>query len=81
MKSTSASSLLPALVALLLAGNARAQDSDDSAPFANSRTAPAPFAVAPSSGFGAIGQWVLTMRTTADAAASSTCTRGATAGS
>ena len=68
MKSIPASSLLLALllVAPLLAGDARAQDSDDSAPFASNKTAPAPFAVAPSSGFGAIGQWVLTMRTTAD---------------
>lgn len=54
------------LLALLLAGSARAQDTDDSAPFAANKTTPAPFAVAPSSGFGAIGQWVLTMRTTED---------------
>jgi hypothetical protein len=39
---------------------------DDSAPFANSSKSPAPFAASPSSGFGAIGQWVLSMRTTQD---------------
>ena len=65
MKSFRASSVMLALVALLAASNARAQD-DDSAPFANNKTSPAPFAIAPSSGFGAIGQWVLTMRTTQD---------------
>jgi hypothetical protein len=67
MKSIHVSSLLLALpLAALLTGDARAQDTDDSAPFANNKAAPAPFAVAPSSGFGAIGQWVLTMRTTQD---------------
>ena len=69
MKSIPAASLLLALVALPLAAGATARaadETDDSAPFANTRTSPAPFAVAPSSGFGAIGQWVLTMRTTAD---------------
>ena len=66
MKSILASWLSLALVAFVLAGDARAQDSDDSAPFANNKTAPAPFSVAPASGFGAIGQWVLTMKTTGD---------------
>ena len=67
MKSIHVSSLVLALLlASPLTGSARAQDTDDSAPFASNRTSPAPFAVAPSSGFGAIGQWVLTMRTTGD---------------
>jgi hypothetical protein len=66
MKSIHASSLLLSLLLASLTGSARAQDTDDSAPFANNKTSAAPFAVAPSSGFGAIGQWVLTMRTTAD---------------
>ena len=72
MKSIFAASLLLTLVALTLAGPGAAYaaddtSSDDSAPFANNtKTAPAPFAVAPSSGFGAMDQWVLTMRTTSD---------------
>ena len=66
MKSIHASSLLLSLLLASLTSRARAQDTDDSAPFANNKTSAAPFAVAPSSGFGAIGQWVLTMRTTPD---------------
>ena len=58
----------------LLAGTAGAQanaaeesSSEDSAPFAGSANkAPAPFAASPSAGFAAIGQWVLTMKTTGD---------------
>lgn len=56
------------LLTSVLAGNARAAEetsTDDIAPFAASKT-PAPFAAAPSAGFGAIGQWVLSMRTTPD---------------
>ena len=61
-----------ALAILAETGSARAAEettsSEDSAPFAgggNSK-APAPFAASPSAGFAAVGQWVLTMRTTGD---------------
>jgi hypothetical protein len=61
-----------ALAALTAAGAATANaaeetTSDDSAPFAGGpRKEPAPFSASPSAGFGAIGQWVLTMRTAGD---------------
>lgn len=43
--------------------------STDDAPFAgNKSSSPAPFAASPSAGFGAMGQWVLSMRTTSDSA-------------
>ena len=52
----------------LAAGSARAaeESSSDEAPFANSSKGPAPFAASPSAGFGAMNQWVLTLRTTND---------------
>ena len=51
----------------LAAGGARAaEESTEEAPFANSSKGPAPFAASPSAGFGAIGQWALSLRTTDD---------------
>ena len=63
--------ILACLVVLLLSSvNARAaeESSSEEAPFAGggNKTAPAPFAASPSAGFAALGQWVLTMRTTDD---------------
>ena len=61
-----------ALVLLAATAGAKANaaeesSSEDSAPFAGSANkGPAPFAASPSAGFGAIGQWVLTMKTTGD---------------
>jgi hypothetical protein len=59
-----------ALATLFAAASANAAEessSEDSAPFAGSTNkGPAPFAASPSAGFGAIGQWVLTMKTTGD---------------
>jgi hypothetical protein len=57
------------LLALPSAANARGADdpSTEDAPFAGNKTeAPAPFAASPSAGFGPIGQWVLSLRTTGD---------------
>ena len=58
------------LLAATAGANANAAEessSEDSAPFAGSASkGPAPFAASPSAGFGAIGQWVLTMKTTGD---------------
>jgi hypothetical protein len=57
------------LVGVLLAtSSARAaeESSSEDAPFANSSKSPAPFATSPSAGFGAMNQWVLTLRTTPD---------------
>ena len=58
------------LLAATAGANANAAEessSEDSAPFAGSANkGPAPFAASPSAGFGAIGQWVLTMKTTGD---------------
>jgi hypothetical protein len=54
---------------LLVSVNARAaeESSSDDAPFAGGGgKSPAPFAVSPSAGFAATGQWVLTLRTTND---------------
>jgi hypothetical protein len=64
-------SILACTLGLLGAtANARVAEessSDDSAPFASgANKGPAPFASSPSSGFAAVGQWVLTMRTTGD---------------
>jgi hypothetical protein len=68
--------LREAIVACLLIGissTAYAAGADDpsteDAPFAgsaNKSSSPAPFAASPSAGFGAMGQWVLSMRTTGD---------------
>jgi hypothetical protein len=58
---------LAVLAATATAHAAEEASSDDSAPFAGSASkGPAPFAASPSAGFGAIGQWVLTMKTTGD---------------
>jgi len=57
------------LGALLASTGARAaeESSSDDAPFAGSSSkSPAPFAASPSAGFAAMGQWVVTMRTTSD---------------
>jgi len=54
---------------LLASVDARAaeESSSDEAPFAGGGgKGPAPFAVSPSAGFAAMGQWVLTLRTTND---------------
>jgi hypothetical protein len=49
------------------ANAAEESSSEDGAPFAGSQNkGPAPFAASPSAGFGAIGQWVLSMKTTGD---------------
>jgi hypothetical protein len=49
------------------ANAAEESSSEDSAPFAGSANkGAAPFAASPSAGFGAIGQWVLSMKTTGD---------------
>ena len=67
-----ASTIIALTFALLAtaAGGARAAEessSDDSAPFAGGAAkGPAPFAASPSAGFAAVGQWVLTMKTTGD---------------
>jgi len=61
-------------IALLSGATAHARGADDpsteDAPFAGTGTAnksgPAPFATSPSAGFGAVGQWVLAMRTGGD---------------
>ena len=59
-----------ALLAATAGANANAAEessSEDSAPFAgNTNKGPAPFASSPSAGFAAVGQWVLTMKTTGD---------------
>jgi hypothetical protein len=61
-----------AIAVLLATAEARAAEesssSEDSAPFAGGggNKGPAPFAASPSAGFAAIGQWVLTMKTTDD---------------
>lgn len=58
------------LLALPSAANAKGADdpSTEDAPFAGrgSEQTPAPFAASPSAGFGPIGQWVLSLRTTGD---------------
>jgi hypothetical protein len=55
------------LIATTNASAAEESSSDDSAPFAGtSSKSPAPFASSPSAGFAAMGQWVLTMKTTPD---------------
>ena len=66
-----ASTIIALTFALLTAsGGARAAEeasSDDGAPFAGGAAkGPAPFAASPSAGFAAVGQWVLTMKTTGD---------------
>jgi hypothetical protein len=60
-------------LALLSAATASARGADDpsteDAPFAGgggNKGGPAPFAASPSAGFAAIGQWVLSLRTTGD---------------
>jgi len=60
---------LACLLGITLAtGSARAaeESSSEEAPFANSSKGPAPFAVSPSAGFAAIGQWAISFRTTDD---------------
>ena len=66
--------ILTCVAALVLASSATAyaKGADDpstkDAPFAGNTksSSPAPFAASPSAGFAAMGQWVLTMRTTGD---------------
>jgi hypothetical protein len=60
-------------LALLTAATANAKGADDpsteDAPFAaagSNKGGPAPFAASPSAGFAAMGQWVLTMKTSGD---------------
>jgi len=69
----SRTTLLAFTLVLLPAATATAKGADDpsteDAPFAgggNKAQAPAPFAAAPSAGFAAVGQWVLSLRTTGD---------------
>ena len=59
---------LACLFAVLLAttGARAAEESSEEAPFAHTSKGPAPFAASPSAGFAAMGQWVLTLRTTSD---------------
>ena len=62
---------MPARSACSSTANANARAADDpsteDAPFAGSgNKSPAPFAASPSAGFAAMGQWVLSMRTTGD---------------
>lgn len=57
------------LLASVVSANARAAEepSSEDAPFAGTAgKGPAPFATSPSAGFAAVGQWVLTMKTTDD---------------
>jgi len=66
--------VLISLIAIIpvLAPTARAraaeETSSEEAPFAGggNKSAPAPFSASPSAGFGAIGQWVVSLRTTGD---------------
>jgi hypothetical protein len=61
--------ILACVVVLLSSVSARAEESSsEEAPFAGggNKTAPAPFAASPSAGFAALGQWVLSLRTTDD---------------
>jgi len=64
--------ILACLFVLLPSAASAAKGADDpsteDAPFASNTTkaGPAPFAASPSAGFAAMGQWVLTMRTTGD---------------
>jgi len=61
--------LLLALPATANAARGADDPSTEDAPFAgrgNKAETPAPFAASPSAGFGAIGQWVLSIRTTGD---------------
>jgi hypothetical protein len=59
-------------IVLLSAATANAKGADDpsteDAPFASggNKSGPAPFAASPSAGFAALGQWVLSLRTTDD---------------
>ena len=72
-RKSSRKSILTCALVLLAAtagANANAAEesaSEDSAPFAGSTNkGPAPFASSPSAGFAAMGQWVVTMKTTGD---------------
>jgi hypothetical protein len=67
----SRTTILACSIALLASATANARGADDpsteDAPFAGTGTkAPAPFAASPSAGFAAVGQWVLSLRTTGD---------------
>jgi len=61
-------SLIFALLAATASARAAEESSSEEAPFAGGggKSVPTPFAASPSAGFGAIGQWVVSLRTTGD---------------
>jgi hypothetical protein len=63
---TSILACLLMLLARTVTARAAEESSSEDAPFASTNKGPAPFAASPSAGFAAMGQWVLSLRTTPD---------------